>query len=69
MSLVLEINLKSYLTLSYRINDLFLISNIFTMLMYKNDTTLCCNVNTNLADDLLNCELCNNLLKYSLNRY
>ena len=39
------------------INDLPLVSNIFTMLMYADDTTLYCNVNTNVSDDLLNCEL------------
>ena len=39
------------------INDLPLVSNIFTMLMYADDTTLYCNVNTNVTDDLLNCEL------------
>ena len=39
------------------INDLPLVSNIFTMLMYSDDTTLYCNVNTNVTDDLLNCEL------------
>ena len=39
------------------INDLPLVSNIFTMLMYADDTTIYCNVNTNVTDDLLNCEL------------
>ena len=39
------------------INDLPLVSNIFTMLMYADDTTLYCNVNPNVSDDLLNCEL------------
>ena len=39
------------------INDLPLVSNIFTMLTYADGTTLCCNVNTNVTDDLLNCEL------------
>ena len=34
-----------------------LVSNIFTMLMYADDTTLYCNVNPNVSDDLLNCEL------------
>ena len=48
--------LRSLLFLIY-INDLPLVSNIFTMLMYADDTTLYCNVNTNVTDDLLNCEL------------
>ena len=34
-----------------------MVSNIFTMLMYADDTTLYCNVNPNVTDDLLNCEL------------
>ena len=38
-------------------NDLPLVSNIFTMLVYAADTTLYCNVNTNVTHDLLNCEL------------
>ena len=37
--------------------DLPLVSNIFTMLMYADDTTLYCNVNIKVTDDLLNCEL------------
>ena len=39
------------------INDLPLVSNIFTMLMYADDTTLYCKVNNNVTDDLLNYEL------------
>ena len=39
------------------INDLPLVSNILTMLMYADDTTLYCNVNNNVTDDLLNYEL------------
>ena len=39
------------------INDLPLVSNIFTMLMYADDTTLYCNVNNDVTDDLLNYEL------------
>ena len=39
------------------INDLPLVSNIFTMLMYADDTTLYCNVNNNVTDDLMNYEL------------
>ena len=34
-----------------------LVSNIFTMLMYADDTTLYCNVNNDVTDDLLNYEL------------
>ena len=34
-----------------------LASNNFTMLMYADDKTLCCNVNINVTNDLLNCEL------------
>ena len=39
------------------INDLPLVSNNFTMLMYADDTTLYCNVNNDVTDDLLNYEL------------
>ena len=39
------------------LNDLPLVSNIFTMLMYADDTTLYCNVNNDVTDDLLNYEL------------
>ena len=42
------------------INDLPLVSNIFSMLMYADDTTLYCNVNNNVTDDLLNYENWNN---------
>ena len=45
------------LFLIYNINDLPLVSNIITMFMYADDTTLYCNVNPNVTDDLLNCEL------------
>ena len=38
-------------------NNLPLVSNIFTMLMYADDPTLYCNVHINVTDDLLNCEL------------
>ena len=34
-----------------------LVSNIFTMLMYADDTMLYCNVNTDVTDALLNYEL------------
>ena len=36
------------------INDLPLVSNIFTMLMYAEDTMLYCNMNNDVTDDLLN---------------
>ena len=39
------------------INELPLASNNFIMLMYADDTTLYCNVNINVTNDLLNCEL------------
>ena len=40
------------------INDLPLVSNIFTRFMYAEDgTTLYCNVNNHVTDDLLNYEL------------
>ena len=39
------------------INDLPLVGNIFTMLMYVDDTTLYCNVNNDVTVDLLNYEL------------
>ena len=32
------------------VNDLPLVGNIFTMLMYADDTTLNCNVNNNVTD-------------------
>ena len=38
-------------------NDLSLVSNIFIVLMYADDTTLYCNVNNDVTDDLLNYEL------------
>ena len=34
-----------------------MVNNIFTMLMYADDTTLYCNVNNDVTDDLLNYEL------------
>ena len=39
------------------INDLPLVNNILTMLMYADDTTLYCNVNNDVTDDLLNYNL------------
>ena len=39
------------------INDLPLVSNIFEMLMYADDTTLYCNVNQNITAEVINGEL------------
>ena len=39
------------------INDLPLVSNIFDMLMYADDTTLYCNVNQNITAEVINGEL------------
>ena len=39
------------------INDLPLVSNIFDMLMYADDTTLYCNINQNVAAEVINGEL------------
>ena len=42
---------------TFIMDDLPLVSNIFTMLMYADDTTLYCNVNNDVTDDILNYEL------------
>ena len=39
------------------INDLPLVSNVFDMLMYADDTTLYCNINQNIGEELINAEL------------
>ena len=39
------------------INDLPLVSNIFDMLMYADDTTLYCNINQNVTAEVINGEL------------
>ena len=39
------------------INDLFLISNIFSMLMYADDTTLYCNIDQDVNKEVINVEL------------
>ena len=39
------------------INDLPLISNIFSMLMYADDTTLYCNIDQDVNEDVINVEL------------
>ena len=37
--------------------DLPPISNVFDMLMYADDTTLYCNINQNIGEELINAEL------------
>ena len=45
-------------TLSYiYINDLPLVSNVFNMVMYADDTTLFCNIDNNVTEDVINREL------------
>ena len=39
------------------INDLPLVSNVFDMLMYADDTTLYCNINQNIDEEVINVEL------------
>ena len=39
------------------INDLPLISNIFSMLMYADDTTLYCNIDQDVNEEVINVEL------------
>ena len=39
------------------ITDLPLVSNVFDMLMYVDDTTLHCNINQNTGEELINAEL------------
>ena len=39
------------------INDLPLVSNVFDMLMYADDTTLYCNINQNIKEEFINAEL------------
>ena len=39
------------------INDLPLVSNVFNMIMYADDTTLFCNVDNNVTEDVINREL------------
>ena len=41
------------------IYDLPLVSNIFKMLMYADDTTLYCNIDQNVDEDTINNELAN----------
>ena len=39
------------------INDLPLVSNVFNMVMYADDTTLFCNIDNNVREDVINREL------------
>ena len=39
------------------INDLPLVSNVFDMMMYAGDTTLYCNINQNIEEEIINAEL------------
>ena len=39
------------------INDLFLVGNVFNMLMYVDDTTLLCNINQDIGEEVINDEL------------
>ena len=39
------------------INDLPLVSNVFKMVMYADDTTLFCNIDNNVTEDVINREL------------
>ena len=39
------------------INDLPIVSNVFKMVMYANDTTLCCNIDNNVTEDVINRKL------------
>ena len=39
------------------INDLPLVSNVFNMVMYADDTTLVCNIDNNVTEDVINREL------------
>ena len=45
------------LLFSIYINDLPLVSHAFDMLMYADDTTLYCNINQNIGEELTNAEL------------
>ena len=40
------------------INDLPLVSNVFNMVMYADDTTLFCNMDNNVDEHVINNELC-----------
>ena len=39
------------------INNLPLVSNVFDMLMYADDTTLYCNISQNIGEEVINAEL------------
>ena len=46
-----------YIYIYIYINDLPLVSNVFKMLMYADDTTLYCNIDQNVDEDTINNEL------------
>ena len=39
------------------INDLSMVSDVFNMLMYADDTTLYCNIDQNISEEVINNEL------------
>ena len=41
------------------INDLQMVSDIFNMMMYADDTAIYCNIDHNISDDVINMELSN----------
>ena len=48
------------ITISYiyiYINDLPMVSDVFNMLMYADDTTLYCNIDQNVSEEVINNEL------------
>ena len=38
-------------------NDLPMVSDIFNMMMYADDTTIYCNIDQNVSDEVINMEL------------
>ena len=49
------------------INDLPLVSNVFNMVMYADDTTLFCNIDNNVTEDVINRKLLKVLEKCTKN--
>ena len=39
------------------VNDLPLVSNVFNVLMYADDTTLYCNISQDIGEEVINAEL------------